>query len=250
MAGAPPVAVTPVAFTEAGTGPAVILVHGWCCAASFWAPTQAALSGRFRLIAPDLPPGTPISEAANLVCTLAGHLGLGDVALVGHSMGGPVAIEAGIAMAGPDGPRCRQIVGVDTFTDPRFYLPLDPEVRAQRLAFFRSAFAGTMQSMVWSITAPETEPAVVAAIAATMAACPPDAALDALGSLLDYDILARWPALTCPATTINAARLMGEGDAALIARLPGLEVVRMTGVGHFPMLEAPEAFAAALAAAL
>ncbi|SON56808.1 Arylesterase [Hartmannibacter diazotrophicus] len=236
---------TPAPFLETGSGPAVILIHGWCCDGEFWRPQLEGIDG-FRLIAPEFPPGATIEDRADLVLGLVEELNLEDVVLVGHSMGGPVAIETAILL----GLCCRGIVGVDTFTDPRFYLPLDATVREQRLAYFRNAFEGTMRGMIETITAPATEPSVRNWIADRMASRPPADALRSLASLLDYDISQRWPLLRCPAATINAAMLMGEGDESLIPTLTDLKVIRMAGVGHFPMLEAPDAFNRLLGAAL
>ena len=42
------------AYTEAGDGPAVMLLHGWACDRSFWGEQIEALSGVCHVLAPDL----------------------------------------------------------------------------------------------------------------------------------------------------------------------------------------------------
>ena len=62
-----------LAYDEAGTGPALVLIHGHPFNRSMWAPQLAVLTGSYRVIAPDLrgygdspvTPGTvPMSQLA------------------------------------------------------------------------------------------------------------------------------------------------------------------------------------------
>src|SRR5262249_3702887 len=89
-------------FEEAGSGPPVLLVHGWCCDPTYLGPQRAHLATRFRVVALDLvghgrsdkPEGPyPLSRFADDVAWLAEHLGLHRPLVIGHSMGGGTAIE-------------------------------------------------------------------------------------------------------------------------------------------------------------
>src|SRR5512145_1638459 len=44
----------PIFFVDEGSGPALLLVHGFPTASWDWTPVWAGLSARFRVIAPDL----------------------------------------------------------------------------------------------------------------------------------------------------------------------------------------------------
>lgn len=88
-------------YLETGSGPTVMLVHGFTGAKEHWLPLMAQLSGRFRVIAPDLPgwnaserqPGADygvIAQAARLRAFIAA-LSDESVILVGHSMGGHIS---------------------------------------------------------------------------------------------------------------------------------------------------------------
>jgi pimeloyl-ACP methyl ester carboxylesterase len=156
-------------------------------------------------------------------------------------MGGAVGVEAALRL----GERCRLLVGVDTFTDDRFYARRPAAEVAERCAMFRADFAGAMTQMVGRITAPATPPETVRWIAAEMAATPVDEAVAALGALLDWDIAERWPLLACPVETLNSGLLESPDHAIALARL---RVALLDGVGHFPMLEDPARFADALRA--
>ncbi len=86
---------------EAGTGPAVVLVHGALVNGHLWDDVIPLLADRHRVIAPDLPlgchaepvtPGTPLGlpGQARVVADLLDALDLDDVTLVGNDTGGAV----------------------------------------------------------------------------------------------------------------------------------------------------------------
>src|SRR6185437_1504739 len=85
-----------------GSGPPLVLLHGVSLSAAAWAPLFAALPN-FRLLAIDLP-GHGLSEAASyragrvrqnahlLIEDILDALELGDAPVVGHSLGGMLAL--------------------------------------------------------------------------------------------------------------------------------------------------------------
>jgi len=93
-----------VHYAEAGEGPPLILVHGFLVSHKEWLPILPYLSQHFRCIAPDLPgwgksdkrapgeyPYTREAYAETLV-ELMGALDLSRAHILGHSMGGSIAI--------------------------------------------------------------------------------------------------------------------------------------------------------------
>jgi len=101
-----------VHYTDEGprTGRTLVLVHGFAASVHAWRPWVERLSGRYRLIAIDLP-GHGLTETpagyratlegnAQLVDALARHLRLERFILAGNSMGGAVSLS--YAMAHPD----------------------------------------------------------------------------------------------------------------------------------------------------
>ncbi|GAA4552397.1 alpha/beta fold hydrolase [Pseudonocardia xishanensis] len=90
------------AFRVAGAGPAVVLVHGIGDSSATWEPIIPALARHHLVIAPDLlghghsdKPRADYSVAAyaNGVRDLLGVLGVQRATLVGHSLGGGVAMQ-------------------------------------------------------------------------------------------------------------------------------------------------------------
>lgn len=231
-----------------GTGPMLLLLHGWSCNRDFWSPAIDPLLAKYRVVTLDLP-GHGASGAVaedrdwsmvgfgEDVVTVADALDAAELAILGHSMGGAVAVEAAIRL----GARCRFLLGVDTFNEAAFYgRRSDAEIR-ERAAIFEGDFGGTMRGMVGTITHPSADAAVVEWIGEAMAATEPSVGVAVLKALLAWDIEARWAKVAVPAATINSARLAARNE---LIDLPDLAVHHLDGVGHFPMLERPEAFQA------
>jgi pimeloyl-ACP methyl ester carboxylesterase len=92
---------------EAGTGPAVVALHGLGATKASFLPTVAALAPAFRVIAIDLPgfgdSDKPVGAAydaryfAQSVVELLDALGLDRAHVVGNSLGGRVALELGLS---------------------------------------------------------------------------------------------------------------------------------------------------------
>jgi pimeloyl-ACP methyl ester carboxylesterase len=239
--------------SERGDGAqAVLFIHGWSCDRTMWDALDLGALGDVRCVAVDLAGhGASVASVAARRWSIAGFgadvativeaLGVDDVILVGHSMGGPVALEAALRL----GARCRAIIGVDTFNEATFYRGRPAREIAERLAPFAADFRGSMRSMVAHITAPGCDPALVAQIGETMNRIDPAVALAVLDALLTWDIDARWPLLDRAVETINSAFLARRNETIVLDRLV---VHELEGVGHFPMLEDPAAFSAALGA--
>jgi len=90
------------AFVKAGSGPALLLLHGLGCDHTTWRPVIAALSRRYTVIAPDLlghgrsdKPRADYSVGgyANGMRDLLTVLGIDKATVVGHSFGGGVAMQ-------------------------------------------------------------------------------------------------------------------------------------------------------------
>ncbi|MBP0464921.1 alpha/beta fold hydrolase [Roseomonas sp. PWR1] len=106
-----------LACTEAGEGPPLILLHGLFGAGQNWGAIRKALAPRFRVLAPDLrnhgasPHHADMSYAAMAadVAETMDAAGIPRAAVLGHSMGGKVAMT--LALARPD--RVERLVVAD-----------------------------------------------------------------------------------------------------------------------------------------
>jgi pimeloyl-ACP methyl ester carboxylesterase len=91
-----------VRYLTAGSGPAVVLIHGITSSADTWRPAMEALAGEHTMIAPDLlghgasakPRGDySLGAYASGIRDLLAALGHDRVTIVGHSLGGGVAMQ-------------------------------------------------------------------------------------------------------------------------------------------------------------
>jgi len=99
----------PVSYADVGTGPAVVLLHGWGGQIASWGLVPNILGEKFRVVALDLPGfgETPLPsrawdpyDYAELVAAFLRALDLRAPTLVGHSHGGRVSIA--LAATHPD----------------------------------------------------------------------------------------------------------------------------------------------------
>lgn len=104
-----PVAGHPAAWLEAGSGPRLGLLHGAGGAADLWRRQLDGLGDVTRVVAPDLPGHGPLGgrgkpSVAGYAEWLEGFLAVldaGPVVVVGHSMGGAVALTHALARREP-----------------------------------------------------------------------------------------------------------------------------------------------------
>jgi pimeloyl-ACP methyl ester carboxylesterase len=94
----------PLSYADVGTGPAVLFVHGLLGSHQHWAQLMRTLAAERRLIAPDLfghgasakPRGDySLGSHAGTLRDLLDRLEVGRVTLVGHSLGGGIAMQFG-----------------------------------------------------------------------------------------------------------------------------------------------------------
>ena len=103
--------------------PTLVFIHGWCCNRTFWEPQLAHFAREYQVVAVDLA-GHGKSDAGREkwtmqsfgqdVAAVVNDIAADQVVLVGHSMGGPVILEAASILG-------NKVIGmfpVDAFTDP------------------------------------------------------------------------------------------------------------------------------------
>ena len=175
---------------------------------------------------------------------MADALQLQDIVLVGHSMGGPVALEAARLLKG----RVTMIIGADTLSDVS--LRYSDEQLVGMLAAMEVDFSGAVDGLVRSsFFLPTSDPALIDRIARDMSAAPPAAGIGAgegLARWFNEDVEQTLADIDVPIRLINSdyrPTNVGAGQALTAS----FEAVLMSGVGHFVMQEDPAQFNAIMA---
>jgi pimeloyl-ACP methyl ester carboxylesterase len=239
----------------AGQGPvSVVFVHGWSCDRSYWKEQLDHFAQVHRVVALDLAghgdsglnrDDWTFGAFGEDVAAVINGLGLERVVLVGHSMGGPVIVEA-VRIAPQE---VIGLVAVDALQDPDAPgMTLDAMQRF--LAPFEESFSDAMRNLVSAVFVPQSDPTLKAWIVEDMASGPPGVGVGALRSNMLWPTTTRSEALAAlrvPVRLINSP--LYPTDSAAVARY-GMEVVIMSGVGHFPMMEDPKTFNALLSSAI
>ncbi len=226
--------------------PTLILVHGWACSARYWGAQVSALEGRYTVVTLDLAGhgasgrnrrDWTIEHYAEDVAAVARSVPGEHIVLVGHSMGGPVALEAAPLI----GPRVIGIIGVDTFR--RMGLPPpSPEVVERQIAPFRKDFMGEVHRFVPTLFTRHADPTLVRKVADDMSLAPPAAAVASLESLNALDYATVLQRVHVPIVAIDSD--LGEPlDLARIRKVaPGFRAVVLKGADHFALLDDPQHF--------
>lgn len=223
---------------------AVVLIHGWSCDRDYWSGQVPALVGDYRVVRIDLPghggsgserESWTIEAYGSDVEALVTALGLQRIILVGHSMGGYVALEAAQRMPS----RVLGVVGVDTLLDAEWSLP--PEAWEAWLAPWGDDFTGQCDLFVRGMFPEGSAETLVDEVAGKMCGADPQVGLALFRAFGSYNLAEEFAATKAPIHCINADMNPTKVD---INRkyAPSFEVEIMKGCGHFLMLEKPEEF--------
>lgn len=242
----------PIHYDVAGTGPtALVFVHGWLGRLGWWDHTRANLAPAYTVVALDLAGHgasgqtrveQSIAAYADDVLAVVRAVAAPRVVLVGHSMAGAVVLAAAPGVERLDG-----IILIDTLKD--LDAPPPPSVDTM-LALYRRDFASAVRTILPRfLFAPGTPPAVVAMLSEEFLAVDGDRAAALLAPLYRFDARAAAADVRVPVRAIGGD-LHPTNAAANRRYLADYDYVDLAACGHYPMLEQPDAFVAALRAAL
>ena len=240
-----------LAYDRRGQGAPLILIHGFPLDHSIWDEVTSLLAPTFELILPDLrgfgesvspAPVWTITDLAADVASLLDHLGIESAFLAGHSMGGYVALA--FAQNYPNRVRGLALVASQTAADT-------PEKREGRFAQARQIAEDGIGETVAGMTPKLSPDARVQKFVHDLMR--KQKAAGYIGSL--KAIAERADTLSVLADSSFPVLLVhGEADALIPvglareiqAQVPRARLVELSGAGHMPMMESPQAVADAL----
>jgi len=233
-----------LAYEEAGRGdPPILLVHCWTCDHTFMAPQFRHFGARHRVIGVDLR-GHGESDKPEQAYTVAGfaddlawlceRLGVTGPVVIGHSMGGNVALE--LARRPPRLPRA--VVMIDSCI-------VAPAALASALESMGEGLRGpgyqdVSRQIVEGVSLPTDDSDRKARIARIMSSAPQHVMSSAFDEhLLRWDGEAAMAACRVPTLYIGATQPLSD-VARLREACPDLVVGQTVGAGHFNNQEVPD----------
>lgn len=230
-----------LAHEEAGAGePACILIHGWGTDRTSLAQQHRFLSTRHRVVSVDLrgfgessspPQKYTIDRFADDVAYVATKLGLERFVVIGHSLGGLIALE----LAASHAERVRGLVILESFVIPS----------AQTMLALRGTFESLAQDgggqlaarLLSHLLGPSIDPAERARILDVLAACPQHVLVAAFEGMLAFDSRAAAAQVKCPFLYVGTSQRYAD-EEELKRLCPQLVIERLAGRGHYFPFEA------------
>ncbi|MCB9457862.1 MAG: alpha/beta hydrolase [Anaerolineaceae bacterium] len=253
-------------YTCAGAGPDVLLIHGWASSGKMWQVMTDALQDRARFWAIDLAgfgaspslPANPmldINTHAALVMDFCDQHGIQPKAIVGHSMGGMLALK--LALLRPE--LAEALVLLAPVVTGRFTLELNRLVSTDV-----GSFALARSKPFWWLAQSE--------LLAPLLSVPAYVGVEAAERIRQDFIRATWQAATGALASIARENLepdlrriqqptlvlIGAEDTTVppqegrlaAHRLQNARLLELPGVNHQPLDEQPDTVIAALGAFL
>jgi pimeloyl-ACP methyl ester carboxylesterase len=248
-----------LAYRELGSGPAVLLLHGWPTSSLLWREIMPQLAPNARVIAPDLPGFGASDKPIDVRYTFAffesqlnglcAALKIDDVALGVHDIGGPIGIHWALTRPG----RLRRLALLNTLVYPEFSDDVVDFVRKLASPALREELTGPAgltelirdgverpssisSELLAAMLAPFREPPAREALALTAIG---------LSTRGFQEIASRLPELRIPVRIIYGERDRLLPDVAdTMARvqrdLPHAATTALPDCGHFLQADAPE----------
>ncbi|MBL1096782.1 alpha/beta fold hydrolase [Streptomyces coffeae] len=234
--------------------PPLLFIHGSGASGASWGPVVPALAARHHVVRIDLPGcgqspparSYDVAAQAGRVAALLDELGLRAVTVVGHSSGGYVAtalaeqrhdLVGSLAMIST-GPRLDALLPQPAILRALLAPPFGPLLWRRRSdAMLRKSIGATLAGPA------AIPPGMVADLRSTTYRAFRDVLRENSAYLAEQSVPERLTALGLPVLVVFGAAdpRWDPASARQYDIVPDVRVEMLPGVGHMPMLEAPEA---------
>ncbi len=233
-----------------GTGDYTLLfIHGWCINQTYWDEQVESLKSDYRVVTFDLPgfgqsgvnrKNWAIEKFGEDVNLIMKQLKLNNVILIGHSMGGDIAVEAAL-----NNPKIIALIGIDNFKDVGAEYDQDTKKQiSDFMEMLRNNFSEIAPAYAeGSLFHSSTDSLVKTRVMNDFRNCDSVAAISTLEALISYgeNESDRLHQLKMKMYLINS-NASPTNKSGLDTTGMEYEVVEIDSTGHYPMIEKPEEF--------
>jgi pimeloyl-ACP methyl ester carboxylesterase len=231
-------------FEEAGAGdPPMLLVHGWACNLTHLEHQAMHFASTHRVVSVDLRghgrSGTRSGEYtmasfADDVADLCRAVALDRPVVVGHSMGGAIALE--LAARHPEAVRAAVMLDSAVLWPEALTAPLADFIAALRTPAFLQAQQDFVATMCFT---PDDDVRVKERVLAEMSTCPQEVMVSSFEQLFAWDAAAAAVGAKVPVLFI-AAHVVAPDMVRFKELCPQLVTGQTVGAGHFNQLLVPD----------
>lgn len=244
-------------YEDFGSGPAVVLLHGFPLRRQMWrSQVEPLVDAGYRVILPDLRgfgeseagPGASMDSYADDLIALLDFLGIDTAVIGGMSMGGYVLFN--LLERYPQRFRAAMFIVTRAAADDAAGRDKRDTMIAAVVAGDRDLVPDAFSQVLFSYTAMSEQPQLVAEVRSWMQTTSPGGMIAALAAMRDRtDYLDRLNRFALPALVIGGSEdrtIPKEHFDALVSGLPNATPAMLANGGHMVNLECPAAFNKAL----
>jgi pimeloyl-ACP methyl ester carboxylesterase len=245
-----------IEYDECGQGDTTLLfVHGWCINKDYWDDQKKYFCDKYKVVTLDLPgfgksgknrTNWTFEEYTDDIQKFIKEKKLRNVILIGHSMSGDILLLMDTKY--PES--VIGIVGIDNLKKPGIKNTIgQTEEMESFFAMLNSNFAGTVESYTKEYLLPySADISIVNRVVKDFKSSDSVIAIKVLRSLADVSQKERdmMQQLRHKLYLVNSDQSLTEIDSLKIYCKASAEVVYVKGTGHYPMIEKPVEFNAAL----
>lgn len=236
-----------IVYYEKGTGNKTLLfIHGYGCNSKYWWAQLQHFSKNYRVISIDIgghgESGTNRNDytMANFggdVVAVMNEENIKQSYLIGHSMGGPVALEAAVVLQD----RVTAIIGVDTFHNIAKG-PASPFVKLMVNTMFRFRQSSSTNDAVTKQFREDANLDLKNWVSQKAETTNPRASRGSLSSIIAMDYPTQLKKINVPIITLNSRFWMDTEVEEGHKEYSKYEVSFIDEVGHYVMMEKPTYF--------
>jgi pimeloyl-ACP methyl ester carboxylesterase len=234
-------------YYEKGNAPeTLVFIHGFSCNSNYWWAQLNYFSKHYKVISVDLGghgksgqnrENYNMTQFGQDVVDVMNDANIDQAILIGHSMGGPVAVEAAVILK----ERAKAIIGIDTLHDVAKE-PASSFVKLMVGTMFRFSQESATEKATADFFIESTNTELSNWIKEGSRKAPVDASRGSLQSLLGMNYPEQLSKINIPIKTLNSRYFRDTNVEGNLEQYKKLNIEFIDDVGHFIMMERPTEF--------